>query len=156
MTKKIILPAIGVLVAILVLGGELYYINQVRDTRKTPPPPSVTDLIRVTSPAPLDLIASPLAIEGETRGTWFFEASFPVKLLDANGNEIAVGHAEALNDWMTENFVPFRAELKFAAPKTATGKLILEKDNPSGLPEYDNRFVVPVRFYDTEELPELE
>jgi len=107
-----------------------------------------TNLIRIDSPRPNTIITSPLEITGEARGTWYFEASFPVKLLDGNGNNIPLSppYIMATAEWMTENFVPFRATLEFIAPTTATGTLILEKDNPSGLPENDDSLIVPVRF----------
>lgn len=104
------------------------------------------DLIIAFTPQPGDLVSSPLAVTGEARGYWFFEASFPVRLYDANGVEIAVGIAEAQSEWMTVDFVPFVATLVFAPPATATGKLVLERDNPSGLPEHDDALIVPVVF----------
>jgi len=104
------------------------------------------DLIKVTHPSPYELIKSPLTIEGRARGYWFFEASFPVKLLDENGNELGLGISQALSDWMVEDFVPFRTTIEFEAPKTKTGTLILKKDNPSGLPENDDELRIPVRF----------
>ena len=47
---------------------------------------------------------------------------------------------------MTKDFVPFKAELEFSLPSTETGVLILEKDNPSGLPENDDELRIPIRF----------
>jgi len=104
------------------------------------------DLIRITNPRPNQTIKSPLTIEGEARGNWYFEASFPVKLYDTNGNQLGVVPAQAQGEWMTTNFVPFKAVLNFSSPTTATGTLVLEKDNPSGLPEYDDQLRVPVKF----------
>ena len=104
------------------------------------------DLIRVTKPRPNELIKSPLKIEGEARGYWFFEADFPVKLLDENGNELGIGIAKALSEWMTEDFVAFELVLEFESPTTDRGMLILEKDNPSGLPENADELRIPVRF----------
>lgn len=109
-------------------------------------PEAKTDLIRVTSPRPNEVVSSPLRVTGEARGTWYFEASFPVKLVDANGNLIVQGHAEAQSDWMTTEFVPFVAVLEFSKPATATGTLVLEKDNPSGLPEHADQVSINVRF----------
>jgi len=106
------------------------------------------DLIRISKPRPNELIKSPLKIEGEARGYWFFEADFPVKLLDANDKEIARGIAKALSEWMTEDFVAFEAEIEFQPPSTNRGTLILEKDNPSGLPENADQLEIPVRFSD--------
>ena len=65
------------------------------------------DLISVSIPKPSQVVRSPLSIEGEARGNWYFEASFPIKLIDADGRELAQGIAQAKSDWMTENFVPF-------------------------------------------------
>jgi hypothetical protein len=119
-------------------------------TSPTPPPAPDphADLIRVTSPAPNSLVTSPLTITGEARGNWYFEASFPVKLLDANGTEIAAHYAEAQGEWMTTEFVPFSSTLTFTPPSTPTGTLRLEKDNASGLPEFDDHIDIPVRFTD--------
>ena len=104
------------------------------------------DLIRIFTPRPNQTIHSPLVVQGEARGTWFFEASFPVRLFDGNGKEISLGIAQAQDEWMTENFVPFKTELTFENPMTATGMLVLEKDNPSGLPEHADELRVPIRF----------
>ncbi len=95
-----------------------------------------------------DYIKSPLVITGEARGIWYFEASFPIDLKDGNGFIIAQSHAEAQGEWMTENFVPFVAKIEFTKPKDKnTGTLILKKDNPSGLSEYDESFEIPI-FYE--------
>jgi hypothetical protein len=103
--------------------------------------------IVVVSPLPSSTVSSPLMITGKAKGPWFFEASFPVELLDANGTTIARCAAQAEEDWMTENFVPFTASLVFRAPTAgSTGTLILRKDNPSGLPEYDDEVGIPVKF----------
>lgn len=104
------------------------------------------DRIRITSVSAGQEITSPLVIEGQARGSWYFEASFPVRLLDGNGQNIAQMPVQALGEWMTSEFVPFRAILTFARPSTATGTLILHNDNPSGLPENDRFISIPVRF----------
>lgn len=93
-----------------------------------------------------DLISSPLVVTGEARGLWYFEASFPIKLLDANRNEIARTIAQAQEDWMSEDFVPFKAVLNFQNPQTETGFILFERDNPSDLPQNADSFELPVRF----------
>jgi hypothetical protein len=110
---------------------------------------SKSDLIRVTKPAPGEVIISPFTIEGMARGYWFFEASFPVEVRKENGEVIAVAIAEAQSDWMTEEFVPFKATVDFSA-SGGNGLLVFKKDNPSGLPENDNSFSVPVVFAPSE------
>ncbi len=102
--------------------------------------------ILLQTPLPNDIVASPLIVSGSARGTWYFEASFPVRLLDGNGNEIAVTPAQAEGDWMTEDYVPYTAVLEFAEPSTPNGTLVLQKDNPSGLPEYDASLEIPILF----------
>ena len=105
-----------------------------------------TNSIQLASPKPNELIKSPLTITGKAQNYWFFEASFPVKLEDANGKEIAATPAHAQGDWMTQDFVPFSATLTFAAPETDTGTLVLQKDNPSGNPQNADALAIPVRF----------
>lgn len=104
------------------------------------------DLIKIDNPRPNQLIGSPLFVKGEARGNWYFEASFPVKLFDDNGFLLGMTTAQALGDWMTEDFVPFSATLSFAIPSTPKGRLVLEKDNPSGLPEQADELIMPVYF----------
>jgi hypothetical protein len=105
-----------------------------------------TDLIRISSPRPNDVVQSPLKITGEARGFWFNEASFPIKIYDADGKELAVAIAGAKSDWMTDSFVPFEATLEFQSPGSGKGILVLQKDNPSGLKENDDSLTVPIKF----------
>lgn len=105
------------------------------------------DLIRLESPDPLAVIESPAEVTGRARGTWYFEASFPVVLVDWDGLIIAEGVATADGEWMTEEFVPFRATLEFETPDYGErGTIILQKHNASGLPEHDDALEVPIRF----------
>lgn len=103
-------------------------------------------MIRVAQPVSEQKVTSPLLIKGEARGGWYFEASFPFRLLDGQGQEIAVGFAEAQTDWMTDDFVPFTAILNFNQPTGSIGELLLLRNNPSGLSVYDAVVSVPVRF----------
>ncbi|MFA6307297.1 MAG: Gmad2 immunoglobulin-like domain-containing protein [Patescibacteria group bacterium] len=105
------------------------------------------DLIILDSVHAGDYISSPLTITGQARGTWFFEASFPIFLVNWDGLIIAQGIAQAKDDWMTEDFVPFEATLEFEKPSYKNnGALILQKDNPSGLPEYDDALEISILF----------
>lgn len=104
------------------------------------------DLIKVTDPRPNATVTSPLTVRGVARGNWYFEASFPVELLDAAGSRLAQVPAQAQGEWMTQDFVPFTATLTFTAPTSSTGTLWLRKDNPSGLPQNDDALRLPVRF----------
>ncbi|MDP3763137.1 MAG: Gmad2 immunoglobulin-like domain-containing protein [bacterium] len=116
------------------------------------------DLIRLDAPRPNQVIISPLTIRGEARGTWYFEASFPVILTNWDGLIIAQGIATAKSNptssdgvnWMTTEFVPFEATLNFTVDKNTYSNrelLILRKDNPSGLPEHDDALEIPVLIF---------
>jgi hypothetical protein len=106
-----------------------------------------SDLIQVDVPLPGARISSPLTLSGKARGTWFFEGDFPVLLLDAQGNKIAESYASAKGEWMTENFVNFEGILHFDDSFSGTrGTLILKKDNPTGLPQFDDALEIPLNF----------
>lgn len=129
-----------ILITILVLAlGAWFLIAAKRSPTQTP-------MVRLTSPLTNSIITSPLTVTGEARGNWYFEASFPVKVLDGNGKVLGQVPAQAQGDWMTTEFVPFSATVPFTTPTTATGYLVLEKDNPSGLPENAAELSVPIRF----------
>ena len=137
---------------IAVALGLIWYITEITPGTGdgvTPPaatPASKDDLIVVTAPLPNAEVASPLTVTGRARGNWYFEADFPVKILDANGRQLGIVPAHAEGEWMTTEYVPFSATLPFETPTTATGTLVLEKDNPSGLPEHANELRIPIRF----------
>lgn len=99
-------------------------------------------LIVVDTPRAGAKVTSPLTVRGKARGMWFFEASFPLELISEDGEVIASGIATAEGEWMTEEFVPFTALLAFdlVEAKTRGDKvtLVLRKDNPSGLSEFDD------------------
>ncbi len=98
-------------------------------------------------------ISSPLTVSGVVKGPWFFEASFPIVLTDWDGKIIGQSYATAQGDWMTTDYVRFAGEIKFTKPENPgnqdyvkRGFLIFKKDNPSGLPQYDDSREIPVIF----------
>jgi Immunoglobulin-like domain of bacterial spore germination. len=97
---------------------------------------------------PLDnmKVSSPMAVMGQVPGSWSFEASFPVKLEDSQGNIIAQTPAQVIGDWTTDNLVPFSVQLTWSSTENGNGTLILQKDNPSGLAENDDSVSIPVKF----------
>jgi hypothetical protein len=92
------------------------------------------------------VVTSPLRVSGKARGNWYFEANIPVTLEDQNGKVLAQKGFQAQGEWMTTDYVPFSDTLTFTTPDTEFGRLIISKDNPSGLPEHDASFAVPVKF----------
>ncbi len=107
---------------------------------------NLEDVAIVHNIVPNQIISSPLSIDGKARGVWFFEASFPIKLLDSNYKEIASAIATAKSDWMTTDFVNFEAVLTFVKPNLNSGFIVFQKDNPSGLKENDQKIYVPIKF----------
>lgn len=89
-------------------------------------------------------LVSPFEIAGEARGQWYFEGDFPIKLLDAQGEKISESYATAQDAWMTEDFVSFTASMDFSVDENQKGSLVLEKANPSGLPENADSVRIPV------------
>lgn len=102
--------------------------------------------LMLETPDAYEVITSPLQIKGKLHGNWFFEASVPIELQDDNGKVLATTHAQAVGDWMTEDFADFTATLNFAKPTVQTGWIVFKKDNPSGLPENDDEVRLPIKF----------
>ncbi|OGZ00229.1 MAG: hypothetical protein A2945_04335 [Candidatus Liptonbacteria bacterium RIFCSPLOWO2_01_FULL_52_25] len=152
MRKTAIIIAVVLAVIIFVLLAAVLFIPAKRSAAPVIPTPASAPVqykdgsLVVSSPLPNSIITSPVVIEGTARGTWYFEASFPVRILDADGTELGIVPAQAQSDWMTTDFVPFKATVEFRAPKFAEGTLLLHNDNPSGLPENDKELRVPIRF----------
>jgi hypothetical protein len=130
------------LLLVMIFPGCALY--QAQDNSTQEPTPYSDALI--TAPDLSKPLSSPVKIKGEVSGTFFFEAVFPITLQDANGNVLGHTVAHAEGDAMQEGLVPFSAELTFDQPATATGMLILENDNPSGLPENSKKRTFKVVF----------
>ncbi|MDD5098255.1 MAG: Gmad2 immunoglobulin-like domain-containing protein [Candidatus Pacebacteria bacterium] len=147
MKKRDIILSIVVIIVISSVFFLLKPADKVIKNNSLQTIPSKDDLIVVESLVSNSEISSPLTIVGKARGTWFFEASFPIVITDWDGLIIAEGYATANGDWMTKDYVPFSATIEFTRPSYETrGFLILKKDNPSGLPENDNALEIPVIF----------
>lgn len=116
--------------------------SQANEAKKEPA--TYKDFLIVEQPLGDSVIDSPVFISGKARGNWFFEAVLPVYLENQEGVTIATGYVEALDEWMSEEFVPFSGELTFIHDKTEDGFLIFGKNNPSALSEFDDSFALPV------------
>jgi hypothetical protein len=135
-------------VLVLIAGVAAGYVLAMNGQKAGPGAPTpAEDMIVIDAPAPGSQIASPLQVTGRARGNWYFEASFPVILKTAGGAVLATVPAQAQGDWMTTDWVPFTATLVFTPPAPgSSGTLILQKDNPSGEPQYDDSRTIPVVF----------
>jgi hypothetical protein len=139
---KVIVIAFAVIIVVLL--GVLTFVKPVQGPAFSVSPDGH---VMVTTPLPNTLIASPVTVSGSVvNGQWFFEASFPVKVLDGDGTVIGQGQAQAQSDWTATGTVPFSANISFTAPHYATGTIVFSKDNPSGMPGNAEEFSVPVMF----------
>jgi len=147
-SKKTII--IWCIIAVLVGSAAWYVWNT-----QAPSGPRATWINANDSMIKLDLVRPGVAVlpkfivSGEARGPWFFEASFPVEVLDNEGKQIAQGVAQAQGEWMTEEFVPFRAEVN-VGDYSGQATLVLHKDNPSGDPKNDASLSVPIEVLDVQ------
>lgn len=111
--------------------------------------PVSDDRIHIESPLPGSEITSPFTVTGTARGTWFFEGSFPISVVNWDGLIIGEGYATADGEWMTTEFVPFTGTITYTIPPGTPydrGTVIFRKDNPSGLPEHDDAREVSIIF----------
>lgn len=149
--------AIVFAVIIIVLLGVLFFYNPAKAPQLPPdnvggakilqPIVSADGHLSVTSLVAGQIVTSPVTVVGTvTGGRWFFEATFPAKVLDSDGTVLGTGTAEAQADWTSTGTVPFTAIIQFSAPHGATGTVVLSKDNPSGAPQNDLSLSIPVKF----------
>lgn len=102
-------------------------------------------LIEMYSPLKGETVKSPIDILGRVPGDWSFEASFPIELYDSKDNLITSSPASLQGDWMTKDQVLFSLILNFDIDKSEDNcKLVLRKDNPSGLSKYDDQLEIPI------------
>jgi len=86
------------------------------------------ELAAVSTPASGARVTSPLQVSGVAPANWFFENQFPVRLIDANGAEIAFAPAYPRVNWTEPGPKEFDAEISFSA--TGPAILVLEEDMP--------------------------
>ena len=117
-------------------------------TATTTPPVATSTLplsarVVVTSPKPNAEVGKTFVVSGNAPGNWFFEASFPIKVVDSNNNFVGSGIAQAQGEWMTTEQVTFTSTITidgYSGPAT----VVLLRDNPSGMPENDDSVSVSV------------
>jgi hypothetical protein len=105
------------------------------------------DVVSVVSPRTGSRVTMPLSVSGSARGQWFFEGSFPLELLAEDGRSIARGNVNAVGEWMTTDFVPFKATLTLdpaSASYQGAATLVLKKDNPSDDRSRDDSLRMPL------------
>lgn len=98
----------------------------------------------LTAPLPGMTVGHTITVTGAARGGWFFEGSLPVQVRDMNNNIIASAPAQAQSDWMTPELVPFAVTITLPTTTVGTVALVVKNDNPSGMPENEKSFEIPL------------
>lgn len=158
--RKSIPLLVAVTILLLVTGIAAYLLWQAQRTDKLTDPGMMANVanesaeestynienVIITTPTTQHVVSSPLTIQGKATGIWYFEATLPLQIVDANDQLLGAGYAAAQGDWMTDALVPFIGHIEFSASNTPTGWLVVKANNPSGLPEHDDQFRMPIRF----------
>ena len=137
-------------VAALVIAGVWFGTHRVAPPSIVPPVVEATytnasaDLVVVTSPLPGATVPATFTVTGQARGTWYFEASFPLEVVSATGEQLVQMPVQAQGEWMTTNFVPFSAQVTLPATYKGAVKIILHNDNPSRLQENEKSLTIPI------------
>ncbi len=98
---------------------------------------TTADRIQVDLPFPGAVTGKEFKVIGKARG-FMFEASFPVEVLDKDGNRLFIGPAHAtVEDWMVDALIPFEIDVKIPESYIGKATLILHKDNPSDRRDLD-------------------
>lgn len=119
------------------------------DTGSSTPitPIDISSQVDISNPLPNSEIKSPLVVTGRLRGSWFFEATAGVAVLDSKKQVITVNPLMATTDWMTSDWVSFTGTTSYPmAYKGQSGYIQISNDNPSGLPENSKTYLIPVLF----------
>lgn len=139
-----------VLAVLVALGSAFFYSRLWRNTSNTSRPittvvkPKIVNQVgntnadqvnevSVTTPSQNTLVSSPISITGSAPGTWYFEASFPVRLEDLEGNILAQSYAQAVGEWMTQKQVEFTSMVEYSVSTETEAVLIFQPDDPAGL-----------------------
>ncbi len=108
----------------------------------------VAKTISVATPIPLSTISNPVHVTGKAKNNWFFEATFPVEVIDEDGVVLGQGQAHAATDWTVPGMIDFSADITWQDTTDNRGFIVLTKDDPSGLGNVP-MIKVPIFFRDS-------
>ncbi len=152
-TYQYILTLVALLFLLLVcLNGRAILQQKIAEQQAAHPSSVVpaTSEVLVTTPDAEEVFSAAggtIPVAGQAVGSWYFEASFPITLLDQHRKVIGSTNGQAQGDWMSKGMVPFTATLTYPAqaPNSA-GFVVIHNDNPSGDPARDKSVEIPIVF----------
>ena len=145
--KKIFLILIVLALVIIILLGFLFWPKNNQPINQDNNMPEVKQGITISLPKVNDIISSPLKIVGTVIGygwTGFEGQVGTVTLYDGGDNELAKGVLKATTEW-TALPTNFEVTLEFNTGFSG-GSLVFQNENPSGDPDKDKTFMLPVKF----------
>ena len=144
-----LLASFVILISVLLI---LLFLRRLPPTSLLPPTPTVTpssflDEVVIIQPKINDLVTSPLKIHGTALSSWFFEGQLVILLNDDKNNVLAngIGQEDTPGSWTQGGMVSFTSDLKFTT-SAKSGYLVIKNDNPSGLPENQKEYRIPIKF----------
>lgn len=152
------LLSVLLLISVFIAGFFAYQtqnlVKKLATTQLTPSPtvttvPTQEPIIvpSITSPLKDGSVSSPLVVTGFVPQGWMFEGIFPIKIVDSNRKLIKQASAKETipGSWSTEENIEFTSTISYTTSATS-GYIVLENDNPSGLPENHKSFEIPIFF----------
>jgi hypothetical protein len=109
-------------------------------------PTSSVDQPKLITPQSGDTITGPLVIKGYIPKSWVFEGQFQMRLLDADRQPIPTDSTSVPVDWNQNSESLYFVQTYNFHTSSPSGFLILENDNPSGLPQNKKSIEVPINF----------
>lgn len=112
------------------------------------PTPNDVPTPEISTPERNASVASPVTVKGTVPPGWMFEGGFPIFIKDFEGNVLAQGRATETTpgSWQSGNPVEFEASVNFPDRASGNGTIVLENDNPSGLPQNSKSYLIPITF----------
>jgi hypothetical protein len=104
------------------------------------------DDVSLYYPVEGNTISSPLNIDGETVGSWYWEGTFRIELRSKTGDVISSTFATSEGEWMQQGYVPFTATMIFETDEKVAD-LVFIKENPSGMPENEDEYSIAVNIH---------
>ncbi len=99
-----------------------------------------------------DTVDEDFEVKGKVSGEWFFEGTFPVRVLTENEEIIKSLSATTDDDWMTSDLVSFSFKLDTNLEKESVVVIRFEKANPSGIGENDDYAQVTIKIKPVEKI----